>query len=393
MNDKRHFTNPYPPFLLPELKKYYDDNGRAPVISGTTKGIKCTETWRTKLLQYIDIKLNELSAGTQRRYQRADPSIYVGYAGVAMLYIRLSEALDNGKKELYLKTAWNYLSISLTMISNTRRHKDVTFLCGDAGIYALAAVVCHKLGVEQQSKDLIEQLQALHVHCDDRSLPDELLYGRSGYLHSLKFVQLHLGKDAIKQEIIDKVVNAIIMSGKNFSRGIKSRSPLMFTWYNDLYFGAAHGLSGILYMLLKVGNYPATIDESRDYLVHWCHGAPGVIYTFAAAYQAFNHTPFLDAAIVCGSTIWERGLLHKGHGLCHGVAGNAYAFLCLYRLTKDPIHLYRATRFAEWCMDSTNHHARVADSPYSLMEGLAGTLCFLLDMLNVKKSALPAFEL
>lgn len=42
------------------------------------------------------------------------------------------------------------------------------------------------------------------------------------------------------------------MSGKNFSRAIKSRSPLMYTWYNDLYFGAAHGVSGILYMLLKV---------------------------------------------------------------------------------------------------------------------------------------------
>ena len=106
------------------------------------------------------------------------------------------------------------MSISLTVISNSRHHKDITLLCGDAGVYALAAVVCRKLGVEQQSKDLIEQLQALHVHSDDRNLPDEVLYGRSGYLHSLKFVQMHLGKEVIKQEIIDKVIIFLVLYKK-----------------------------------------------------------------------------------------------------------------------------------------------------------------------------------
>ena len=34
----------------------------------------------------------------------------------------------------------------------------------------------------------------------------------------------------------------------------------------------------------------------------------------------------------------------NGYGLCHGVAGNAYAFLALYRVTKDPRCLYRAMK-------------------------------------------------
>ena len=40
--------------------------------------------------------------------------------------------------------------------------------------------------------------------------------------------------------------------------------------------------------------------------------------------------------------VWRFGLLKKGYGLCHGAAGNAYAFLALYRHTQEPKHLYRA---------------------------------------------------
>ena len=35
-----------------------------------------------------------------------------------------------------------------------------------------------------------------------------------------------------------------------------------------------------------------------------------------------------------GEVIWTRGLLKKGEGLCHGSAGNGYAFLHLYQVTK-----------------------------------------------------------
>jgi hypothetical protein len=31
---------------------------------------------------------------------------------------------------------------------------------------------------------------------------------------------------------------------------------------------------------------------------------------------------------------WRRGLLAKGPGLCHGVAGNGYALLSVYRCTR-----------------------------------------------------------
>ena len=43
-----------------------------------------------------------------------------------------------------------------------------------------------------------------------------------------------------------------------------------------------------------------------------------------------------------GDLCWERGLLRKGPGICHGVAGSGYVFLLLYRLTGDRQQLARA---------------------------------------------------
>ena len=41
---------------------------------------------------------------------------------------------------------------------------------------------------------------------------------------------------------------------------------------------------------------------------------------------------YITAARRAGDTVWDRGLLKKGPGLCHGVAGNGYTFLHLYQV-------------------------------------------------------------
>ncbi len=33
------------------------------------------------------------------------------------------------------------------------------------------------------------------------------------------------------------------------------------------------------------GNYPPCVGDSRDLLVHWCHGTPGVIYMLIQAFK------------------------------------------------------------------------------------------------------------
>ena len=86
-------------------------------------------------------------------------------------------------------------------------------------------------------------------------------------------------------------------------------------------------------------------------------------------------------------------MLRKGPGICHGVAGNGYVFLILYRLTEDMNHLYRATKFMEFLTNEMFiKEARTPDRPFSLYEGLAGTVCFLVDLLEPKTAQFPFMD-
>ena len=69
--------------------------------------------------------------------------------------------------------------------------------------------------------------------------------------------------------------------------------------------------------------------------------------------------------------------LTTGPGLCHGIGGNAYCFVALYRTTKNPKYLYRAVKFANFICEKFST-LKKADTPYSLWEGKdAPVICFL----------------
>ena len=70
-------------------------------------------------------------------------------------------------------------------------------------------------------------------------------------------------------------------------------------------------------------------EQEPTIRVQWCHGAPGLITTLADLMPP-------DLAIAGGELTWRAGPLRKGPGLCHGTAGNGFAFLKLYELTGDP---------------------------------------------------------
>lgn len=50
---------------------------------------------------------------------------------------------------------------------------------------------------------------------------------------------------------VKEIVDCIIDSGRRYSRRRGSRAPLMYQYYGTEYLGAAHGLMGILQMLLR----------------------------------------------------------------------------------------------------------------------------------------------
>lgn len=77
--------------------------------------------------------------------------------------------------------------------------------------------------------------------------------------------------------------------------------------------------------------------------------APDGTHICPLTLQVFKEERYLCDAQQCADVIWQYGLLKKGYGLCHGAAGNAYAFLALYNLTQDLKYLYRACKVRAGC--------------------------------------------
>ncbi|CAL4084946.1 unnamed protein product, partial [Meganyctiphanes norvegica] len=257
---------------------------------------------------------------------------------------------------------------------------------------------------------------------DHKTLP-----GGVGGVSNVLWWAMDTRKKILNENVIEGLLDAMIESGKHYSATHHSPLPLMYQYYETEYLGAAHGLAGILQMLLSFpswlhrrpeasslikrsievllsyqtasGNFPCAMDElggrrhPDEELVHWCHGAPGTVYLLGKAYQVFGGDLHLQSAIKCGEVTWQKGLLKKGPGICHGVAGSGYVFLTLYRLTGNPLHLHRAMQFMSFMFTLEFKSARTPDSPYSLYEGMAGTVCFLTDLMNPEKSEFPFYSI
>ncbi|XP_023238201.1 lanC-like protein 3 [Centruroides sculpturatus] len=360
-----------------------------------------------------------------------DGGLYVGIAGVAYMnyYISTLPHFADRKNEL-LKSAESYLYPSLSYAEKSSRRDKVGFLLGASGVYAVAALIMAELGREKECLQLLEKYASLVDVC----LPinffghgsDELLVGRAGYMCGILLLNSKFKREIVTKEKTYELWNVMIQSGKEYARRHRSQSPLMYAYYDTEYLGAAHGLSGILQMLLSFpeflsrnpeaeqtikgavdfmlnlqtanGNFPCAMDEvthprpEREELVHWCHGAPGVIYLMAKAFLIWKEDKYLKSCLRCGELVWRKGLLRKGPGICHGVAGSGYVFLLLYRLTGEPIHLQRAIQFASFMFTDEFKSARTPDSPYSLYEGFAGTACYLADLLQPEKAEFPFFN-
>lgn len=374
-----------------------------------------TQEFQKDIRRNISDRLRDLERNLAKRTDWSDSSVYTGTTGVALMYMRLSDVLQDTS---YLNRALPLVERQLSSL----RERRFSFLCGDPGPLAVGADLYNRLGRSQDSHNLVKRLVGLskYVVSSTADIPDELLYGRVGYLYALLYARKHVSPTAIDDGLIRNVVQAVLSSGQQLSAEEKSRSPLMYQWHDSFYLGAAHGLAGIFYMLLQVqsvltdaeltrlvkpsidwlaalqypsGNYPSSIGSSTDKLVHWCHGAPGTIHLLLLAHLVFKETRYLEQAKKCADVIWQRGILKKGYGICHGTAGNAYAFLRMYQVTRDCKYLHRAAKFCEWCFDYGQHQCRIADRPFSLFEGMAGTIYFMADMLEPEKAAFPAFQL
>ena len=122
-------------------------------------------------------------------------------------------------------------------------------------------------------------------------------------------------------------------------------------------------------------------DEWNELL--W--GAPGSLLAAEAMLAWTGEPRWEDAwdALAGGELTWQAGPLAKGSNLCHGTAGNAYAFLVLHRRTRDELWLDRARAFAMHAIGQVERErASLGRGRYSLFTGDVGVALFLRHLLD-----------
>ena len=187
-----------------------------------------------------------------------------------------------------------------------------------------------------------------------------------------------------------------------------------YLWRQELYgssvlmLGGVHGFAGNAFPLIRGWNLLGAAEQQRwaermehalratavqqDGLMNWppsvgaprpgrtkilaqhCHGAPGMVNCLA-------HLPDArvdDLLLMGGELTWAAGPLSKGANLCHGTAGNGYAFLKLFQRTKDELWLDRARRFAMHSLEQSNRDLQqYGQLRYSLWTGDLGLAIYL----------------
>src|SRR5512146_2789722 len=109
--------------------------------------------------------------------------------------------------------------------------------------------------------------------------------------------------------------------------------------------------------------------------VQWCAGSPGIV---ASAFTYLDEDLLLSGA----ELPWRTGppTLEKGPGICHGTAGNGYAFLKAFERLGDELWLGRARRFAMHALGQVVRLRRKRGrGRYSLWTGDLGVASYVTD--------------
>ena len=121
--------------------------------------------------------------------------------------------------------------------------------------------------------------------------------------------------------------------------------------------------------------------------VQWCHGAPGIVISAA---------DYLDEELLlAGAELTWRAGAHgdeRGSSICHGTAGNGYAFLKAFTRTCDEIWLERARRFAVHALAQMRRQRSARGrGRYSLFTGDLGVALYLASCLDTD-AAFPLLD-
>jgi lantibiotic modifying enzyme len=384
--------------------------------------------------------------------EKTKPTFYTGTGG--NIYIYWKQYLFYDKKKEYLDKFYLSLKTNLSIREEIGEEESTnSFFMGDSGIYMFYCIYALEIKNEELFDKFFDKLIKLKTISENKYAEVELLYGTSGYLYSLLFLKKYLIKNSVNgivKSIHTKNLDNSIKDIFNILLNVGIKSMIKYKWDNSLlypfpmsgrkepkfYLGAAHGLIGALYMLLSTikffpelskqqvkinsnnisienllinnikyiqtlqikstGNFPSDVEgnDSGD-KVHFCHGCIGAVHLFLLAEELYPKNDFKQTALKCNNCLWERGLLYKGNGVCHGMSGVIYGLIKLYKFTKDELYLKEAVgichgtfdpevqKLVKQYEDPQRYSVGIPDTPYSLMEGEGGCLVMYYDLIKI----------
>ncbi|MEA2860076.1 MAG: hypothetical protein QOC72_2115 [Methylobacteriaceae bacterium] len=279
--------------------------------------------------------------------------------------------------------------------------KHGSLLKGDMG----AALLAMRLAPTSSLTDLVHRRAEANMNLPIR----ELMWGMPGSM----LAAIHMAEMTNEprwRDLFDTQAARLLAALEDTPQGLLWTQDLYGE--NDRWLGPVHGFAGNVVPLLRGWNWltpaqqayvaefvPRTLAANAwrsEVGTNWaarskrarpplycqhCHGAPGMVTTFADA--AFGNPEFDELLADAGRFTWATGPLTKGAGLCHGTGGNGYAFLKLFRSTKDPVWLDRARQFAMTAIVQYRGAFAVAGrGRYTLWTGDVGLAIYLWDCIT-----------
>ena len=284
--------------------------------------------------------------------------------------------------------------------------RESSLLCGETGILLVAWQLTQDAGLAD------ELLARVRANLDNEA--EEVMWGTPGTLIAARTMLERTGDErwrSASQESAEAV----------WSRRGEDGLWTQRLWGESVrYLGPAHGLVGNVQALgplldeerrAALERDTASILERAAFVedglanwapaeraelpgsdgqirLQWCWGgAPGII-TAAAAYLD-------EELLLAGAELtWQAGPhgSEKGPSICHGTAGNGYAFLKTFERTGDERWRERARRFAMHALEQVERlRADRGRGRYSLWTGDLGVALYVADCLE-GRGAYPLFD-
>jgi hypothetical protein len=279
--------------------------------------------------------------------------LYLGAAGMLHALSRLAEA---GLHEPAIDL--EAVAERLDETAPDEEDAGASLLIGSSGIL----LVAHRLAPSAARADSLAAAIAANVEHPS----NELLLGAPGTMLAARAMHARTGEERFAD------------LWRTSARSLLGRQEEDGLWTHELYggrdriVGAGHGWAGDVLALRgapewlddptgfearavaaarsvavvdgELANWPHIAAAGELTRVQWCHGAPGVIVSLAPLAPGDDEHGALMAA--GGELGWQAGPLARNAGLCHGTAGNGFAFLALLARTGDERWLARARAFA-----------------------------------------------